>query len=157
AMRSLLAFAFFAAASATAAAADKPEDLAKEAAVAFVKAVKARNVDDAVKLTGTPFLLDDAGKTTLVEKADEVKEKLKAQIEKLKDTDRIVTDVVEVVPAAKVKDKFGAKADKDDFAKGEKAMGKDGFVVVFGRNGDAEGGVLVAMKDGKAKIVGIPK
>ncbi|HUR54612.1 MAG TPA: hypothetical protein VMZ71_10805 [Gemmataceae bacterium] len=155
-MRCLLAVAVVVFASAGAPAADAPEDLAKKVALDMLKAIKAKNVDDAVKLTGTPYYFSMDGKDELIEKADVVKDKIKLALDKPIDEAKLPTDVLEVVPLEKAKEKFGGK-NAERMAVIEKAMGKDGFVVVVGKDGKPAGGFLVAMKDGKAKIVGIPR
>ena len=155
-MRSLLALALFAVASA-ASAADKPEDLAKDAALAFLKAVKARNLDDAVKLTGTPYFVQVGQDGKLLDKADDVKAELKVAFDKPVKEENLPTDVLEVMPAAKAKEMFGPKGKPETFALVEKAMGKDGFVVILGKDGKPRGGFVVAIQDGKAKIVGVPR
>jgi hypothetical protein len=154
-MRILLAVALFT--CATAAAADKPEDLAKDTALAFLKAAKARNLDDAVKLTGTPYFSQKGDEVKLLDKADDVRAALKTGFDRPINEETFPTDVVEIVPAAKVKEKYGAKTKPETFELIEKALGKDGFVVVLGKDKKPTGGVMIAMKDGKAKIVGIPR
>lgn len=141
----------------SAAAADKDEDKAKEAAVAFLKALKAKDAATALKLCDVPFILDAPGKDMVIEKTEELKERLTALVEKNKDPDRIPTDVLEVVPADKVREKFGKEGNKAAMDTIEKVLGKSGFVVTFGRDGKRVGGVLVTIKDGKAKVVGIPR
>jgi hypothetical protein len=122
----------------------------------MLKAVKARNVDDAVKLTATPFYFNTDGKDELLEKADAVKEKIKAALDKPLDETTFPTGVMEVLTLEKAKEKFAGK-NPERFALIEKAIGKDGFVVVLEKDGKPRGGLLIAMKDGKAKIVGIPR
>jgi hypothetical protein len=138
-------------------AADKPEDQAKEAAIAFMEAMKAKDAEAATKLAGVPFVMDTPGKPTVVEKADDLKAQLKAVVEKIKDTSRIPTDVSEVLPADKVRAEFGREDNKEMTDTIEKVLGKSGYVVVLARDGKPTGGVLVAVKDGKAKVVGIPR
>ena len=65
AVTTLLAFA------APAAAADKDEDKAREAAVAFMKAVKAKDLDAVMKTVDVPFLFEDAREP--VTKPDDLK------------------------------------------------------------------------------------
>jgi hypothetical protein len=138
-------------------AADKDEDKAKEVAVAFLKAVKAKDADAALKLTDVPFLLDARGKGNVVEKAADLKAQLTELITNIKDTDRITTDVLEVLPTEKFRAKFTKEGNKEHMDTMEKVMGKTGFAVVLGRDGKPAGGLLVAIKDGKAKVVGIPR
>lgn len=153
-MRCLLALALFAT---TATAADTPEDKAKAAGLAFLKAAKARNLDDAANLCGTPFFVQKGDDVKLLDKADDVKAELKTGFDRPVNEETFPTDVVEIVPAAKVKEKYGAKTKPETFALIEKALGKDGFVVVLGKYGKPRGGVMVALQDGKAKVVGVPR
>lgn len=154
-MRCLLAAALVVVASAGSRAADAPEDKAKEAALAFLRAVKARNLDDAAKLTGTPFFTKEGEDGKLLEKTDDVKAELKKAFAKPIDEKTFPTDVLLVVPAVKFKEQFGGNAKPETVAQIEKAMGKDGFAVVLGKDGKPVGGTLVAIQDGKAKIVGV--
>lgn len=156
-MRCLLAVALVGLAAAGSNAADKPEDLAKQVALDMLKAVKAKNLDDAMKLVGTPYFFQMGDKPELLEKADAVREKLKVAFDRpIKDAD-LPTEVTEVLTMAKAKEKFGGKGKPETLEMIEKAAGKDGFVVVLGKDGMTRGGFLVAMKDGKAKVVGIPR
>jgi hypothetical protein len=135
-----------------------PEDRAKDCALAFARAVEAKDLDTAVRLTAVPLLA--VGKTAkgyhaeLVETPDEVRAKLQPRLDQGAPAESAQVVVVEVVPAANVKDRFGAEMKPETFALVERVMGPDGFVVVLSRNGQHAGGLIVAMRDGGAKVTG---
>jgi hypothetical protein len=139
-------------------AADKPEDQAREAAVAFAKAMRAKDAEAATKLADVPFLhLDDPRrKPAPIAKTDDLRAELKTVVDRLADPGRIPTDVLEVVPGDKVAARYGRKDNKEVTEQIERFLGKAGFLVILDRGGGKPGGgVLVTVKDGKAKVVGI--
>lgn len=134
-----------------AAAADKNEEKAKEAAVAFLKAVKAKDLDAVMKTVDVPFLMEDQPEP--LAKTDEVKAALKTLLEKVK-PEKVPTDVGAVLDLPTVRKKV-EKQKKNGAETIEKLIGKNGFVVVVTKDGKEQGAVLVRMKDGQAKVVGI--
>ena len=149
-MRSLAVGLLFAFAAAPASAADKNEDKAKEAAVAFLKAIKAKDVDAVMKASAAPFAHREGGDISVIKDEAELKKWVKGKLDEIKDADKVPTDVEKVVPFADLK----AKLDADDQKKVEEVVGKDGFVAMI----EVEGKmvvILIKMKDGKGKVVGI--
>jgi hypothetical protein len=138
-------------------AADKDEDKAKEAAVAFMKAVKAKDLDALMKTVDVPFLMTVAKEPKVLEKTDEVKAELKMALEKLADTERVPTEVLEVLDAPALRKKLEGKKDADVIKMVEKVLGEKGYAVVVGKEGASRGAVLVRIKDGKAVVVGLPR
>lgn len=134
-----------------AAAADKPEDTAKAAAVAFLKAVKAKDVDAAVKLTDVPFLYRDGGLATHKDAAA-LKTWLKDKFGEVKDPDKVPTTTDEILDFAAVKEKI---KDEKERELAEEVIGKDGYVAVVTPDDGKKVGIAIRMKDGKAKVVGL--
>ena len=149
-MRSLAVGLLFAFAAAPASAADKNEDKAKEAAVAFLKAVKAKDADAVMKASAAPFAHREGGEIGVVKDEAELKKWIKGKLDEIKDADKVPTEVEKVVPFAELK----AKLEADDQKKVEEVVGKDGFVAMIEVDGKMVV-ILVRIKDGKAKVVGI--
>jgi hypothetical protein len=148
-MRPLAAVLLLAFAASPAVAADKDEDKAKEAALALLKAVKAKDLDAVMKVVDVPFILED---TKVVAKTDELKAALKPLLEDLKpeklpDAAGAVLDLPAIRKKLKDREKVLAEV--------EKVLGKTGYAVVMTRDGKEHGAVLVRIKDGQAKAVGI--
>jgi hypothetical protein len=137
-------------------AADKDEDKAKEAAVAFMKAVKAKDLDAVMKAVDVPFLTTDKGVVKVIDKTDDLKADLKAKLEKLKDAEKTPTEVSEVMDLPTLRKKIEGKKDDTVIKAVEKVLGDKGYVIIVGKAGQRSGGVLVRLKDGKAVVVGIP-
>ena len=149
-MRALAVGLLFAFAAAPASAADKNEDKAKEAAVAFLKAVKAKDADAVMKASAAPFAHREGGEIGVVKDEAELKKWIKGKLDEIKDADKVPTEVEKVVPFAELK----AKLEADDQKKVEEVVGKDGFVAMIEVDGKMVV-ILVRIKDGKAKVVGI--
>jgi hypothetical protein len=148
----LLCAVLLAAVTGAVSAADKPEDKAKEAAVAFLKAVKTKDADAVLKTTAAPFAYKDGDKVTVLKTADELKTWLKEKLPELKNADQVPTEVSAVHPFADVKDKI-----KDDEQRKaiEGIVGKDGFVAVVATPDGKQTPLLVRMAGGKAAVVGL--
>lgn len=149
-MRSLAVGLLVAFAASPASAADKNEDKAKEAAVAFLKAVKAKDADAVMKASAAPFAHREGGEIGVVKDEAEHKKWIKGKLDEIKDADKVPTEVEKVVPFAELK----AKLEADDQKKVEEVVGKDGFVAMIEVDGKMVV-ILVRIKDGKAKVVGI--
>ena len=132
-------------------AADKNEDKAKEAAVAFLKAVKAKDVDAVMKASAAPFAHREGGDIGVIKDEAELKKWVKEKLDSIADTDKVPTDVEKVVPFSELKEKIPGE---DDKKKVEEVVGKDGFVATIEVDGKTVV-ILVKMKDGKGKVVGI--
>lgn len=150
-MRLLAVVTVAALAASPAPAADKDQDKAKEVTLAFLKAVKAKDLDAVMKTVDAPFLMED--KPEPLAKTDEVKAALKTLLEKVK-PEKVPTDVGAVLDLTAVRKKV-EKQKKNGAETIEKLIGKNGFVVVVTKDGKEQGAVLVRMKDGQAKVVGI--
>jgi hypothetical protein len=149
----LLAVSFvIAIAGSTAAAADKDEDKAKEATLAFLKAVKAKDLDAVMKTVDVPFLAED--KEEPITKIEDLKAKLMMLLEKAK-PERIPNEVSKVLDAAAVLKLLEEKKNPKSQAAIEKVIGKTGYAAILLRDGKERGAILVQVKDGKAKVVGI--
>jgi|GEM_PF-2985706 len=132
-------------------AADKNEEKAKETAVAFLKAVKAKDADAVVKLSAAPFAHREGGDISVLKDEDSLKKWVKERLEDLKDADKVPTEIEKMVPFADFKDKI---PDENDRKKVEEIVGKDGFVAMISFNG-TDVVMLIRIKDDKAKVVGI--
>ena len=151
-MRSLAVATLLTFAASPALGADKDEDKAKEAAVAFLKAVKSKDADAVLKTAELPFLTMVEGTPKVFEKADELKTDLKAKLETIKDAEKVPTEIERIAPFADLKDKI---KDEDRRKAVEKVMGDAGGFVAFVKTADDKTVViLVRLKDGKAKVVG---
>ena len=136
---------------ATAIAADAPEDRAREAAVALLKAVKAKDAEAVLKLADVPFLYKDGGLATHKDQAA-LKTWLTEKIGEINDPERVPTTVDEVLTFASVKEKIKDATEK---ALAEEVIGKDGFLAVVTSADGKKAGIAVKMKDGKARVVGL--
>jgi len=134
-------------------AADKNEVKAKEAAVAFLKAIKAKDVDAVVKVSSAPFVTLEDETTSVLKDEAALKTWLKERLEEIKDADKVPTEIDQVIPFADVKGKIKDEAERKTI---EDAVGKDGFVAVFTVDGKMIS-ILVRIKDGKTKVVGVAR
>ena len=150
-MRPLAVVLLVAFAAASAPAADKNEDNAKEAAIAFLKAVKSKDVDAVVKVSAVPFAYRDGEKVAVLKDADALKKWLKEKLDEIKDADKVPTDLAAIHPFADIKDK-NKEADQQKTI--EEVVGKDGFIAVVSGDGKMIP-ILVRIKDGKATVVGL--
>jgi hypothetical protein len=142
----------------TARADDKPEGRAKSAAETFLKALKAKDVDAAVKAADVPFLLPDfkakGPKLDRVEKTDAIAATLKLLVSEKGGP----TAVGEVQSLASLKKKIGDDPmGKDPMVKSIfEVGGDDGFLVsLVDDKKEPAGNLLVRVKGDSAKVVGI--
>lgn len=134
-------------------AADKPEDKAKEAAVAFLKAVKAKDADAIAKQAAAPFLIREGDKPKVLKDADALKAWVKERLAELKDTDKVPTEVAKVFALAEVKEKLDTETAKLV----EEAGGKDAWIAVVVADGQRLTILVRFGKDGKAVIAGLAR
>jgi len=134
-------------------AAEKNEDKAKEAAVAFLKAVKSKDVDAVMKVSAAPFAYRDGDKPAVLKAEAAIKTWGKERLEEIKDADKIPTEIEKIVSFAEVKEKIKDEADRKTV---EDVVGKDGFVAIITAD-DKMIPIFVRIKDGKAKVVGIAR
>ena len=138
----------------------KPHDKAKAAAVAFAKAVNARDVDGMMKVSDVPFYVSLKGQgtdTIRFEKAEDLQADMKQCVGKLRADHRLSETVAEVFTREEMlkKVKGDVKADDPEVKLMRQVLSKDGYIIVLGTDQDAPGVVWVAIqKDGKAKVVG---
>lgn len=152
-MRMLAVAVLFAFVASPARADDKAEAKAKDAAVALLKAIKAKDLDAIMKLSGAPFAYrgEDKKPKVLKETAD-VKAWVKERLDELKDADKVPTELDKITPFSELRDKI---KDEEDRKTLDGVIGKDGFIAFVKTPDDKTVAILVAIKDGKAKIVGI--
>lgn len=150
-MRTLAAALLIAFAGALSAA-DKPEDKAKEAAVAFLKAVKSKDVDAVLKTAAAPFAYKDGDKVAVLKTDDELKKWLKEKLAEIPDADKVPTAVDAVHPFADLKSKI---TDEEQRKVIEGIVGKDGHVAVVATPDGKQVPLLVRTKDGKSVVVGL--
>ena len=152
-MRTLAAalLVVFAASVATAADKEKSDaDKAKDAAVAFLKAVNARDLDAVMKTVGTPFIYREDNKAAVVKDEAALKGWVKERLSALQDMDKVPLTVENVQPFAKTRDSI---KDANDLKAFDEVMGKDGYVMVA-KQADKLIPLYVRVKDGKALVVG---
>src|SRR5437763_457288 len=138
-------------------AADKDEDKAKEAILAFVKAVNARDVDAMMKLVDVPFVASSKGKNTVFEKAEDLKADFMRWVGNLPANAKLPDQVIEVRGFEAHLKKAGVEEDEPEVKLARKVVGKNGYVVVLGNNGVTKGAFLVTIKDDKGRVVAIPQ
>jgi hypothetical protein len=158
-MRALVTLALVALSTSATPAADKDADKAKEVTQAFLKALKAKDIDALMKTVDVPFVTDhgtDASKT--IDKTAELKTAMTKFVESA------VPEKVAALEVGTVYDmgafaKFAKDKGAEEVAeRAEKLVGKTGYMVMLsGKDGKERSGVLVRIKDGKASIAGIPK
>ncbi len=134
-------------------AADKNEDKARDAAVAFLKAVKAKDSDAVLKASAAPFIYRDGDKPAVLKDEAALKAWLKDRLEEIKDADKVPTTVDKLAPFADIKAKIGDEAARKMI---EDVIGKDGFVAYVAADGKTLP-ILVRIKDGKAIVVGLAR
>lgn len=149
-MRPLAVVLLIAATATPVSAADKNEDKAKEAAVAFLKAVKSKDVDAVLKTTAAPFIYRD-DKLNVLKDTDALKKWLKDKLDEIKDADKVPTELASITTFADIKDKI---KDTEQQKQIEEVVGKDGFVAFVSADGKMIP-ILVRIKDGKAAVVGM--
>jgi len=152
----LLAIALLVAfAAPPASAADKDEDKAKEAALAFLKAVKSKDIDAVMKTVDVPFLTAVEGKPKVFEKIEDLKTDLKAKLEMIKDADKVPNEIGEVLDIAAIRKKIEGKKDEEIVKMVEKVLGEKGYAITLGKERGAV--VFVRIKGDKAIVVGLPR
>lgn len=132
-------------------AADKNEDKAKEAAVAFLKAVKAKDADAVMKVSAAPFAYREGEKVAVLKDTDALKKWVKERLDSIKDAKDVPTEINMVLAFADIKEKI---KDEEQRKQLEDVVGKDGFVAVVSADGKMVP-ILVRIKDGKATVVGL--
>jgi hypothetical protein len=150
-MRPLAAALLVAFAATPTLAADKNEDKAKETAVAFLKAVKAKDIDAILKVSAAPFAYRDGDNVAVLKDTDALRKWLKEKLDELKEPDKVPTEIAEVHAFADIKEKI---KDEEQRKKLEEVVGKDGFVATVKADGKVIP-ILVRIKDGKATVVGL--
>ncbi|MDY3552426.1 hypothetical protein R5W24_001508 [Gemmata sp. JC717] len=130
-------------------AADKNEDKAKETAVAFLKAVKAKDADAVLKVSAVPFAHKEGDDVSLLKDAAELKKWVKERLEQV-DADKVPTELDALHPFAEVKEKIKDEKQRKQL---EELAGKEAFVGVISVDGNTIT-LLVRIKDGKAAVVG---
>ncbi|MBN9119862.1 MAG: hypothetical protein J0I06_11995 [Planctomycetes bacterium] len=150
-MRPFTAALLVAFAASAASAADKSEDKARDAAVAFLKAVKAKDLDAVVKVSAVPFAYRDGDKVVVLKETDALKKWLKEKLDEVKGADKVPTELAAIHAFADIKEKI---KDAEQQKTIEDVVGKDGFVAVVSADGKMIP-ILVRIKDGKATVVGL--
>ena len=123
------------------------DDAARQAAAAFLKAIGARNLDDAMKVSDAPFITDEQ---KILASRDAVRDYLKAMLAGASPDD-MANAVLAVVPYEKSREATDAKVLKlrDQVLKsGDRLVG-------IGRNKMARGFLLVRVRGSSAAVVGI--
>src|SRR5262245_36999617 len=148
----LLAVALLIAFAAPVSAADKNEEKAKDTAIALLKAVKAKDIDAVMKVTAVPFAYRDGDKPKVLKEEADVKAWVKERLDELKNADKVPTEIDRITPFSELREKIKDEADRKTL---DEVIGKDGFVAFVKTPDDKTVAILVRIKDGKAKVVGI--
>ena len=145
----LAAVCLILASMAGAASADDASDdkLAKEIHGQLYKAIKAKELDGVMKLVDVPWF--GLGKE-IVKDEKELKKRFKELLDSIKDTSELKSEVKEVLSYSKARDKF--KKQKNLFKLIEELKLTENDRVIIQASNAA---VLVRIRDGKAKVVGI--
>lgn len=146
-------------ASAALRAEDKPEARAKEAAEAFLKAVKEKDAAAALKASDVPFLMPDLKEKrpqlSKIEKVEALTENLKAIIEM---KENLPSGVGEVKELAVLKKKIAGtpEADAPEVKLILEVGGDAGYLVsLVDEKKDEAGMLLVRVKKDASKVVGV--
>jgi hypothetical protein len=156
-MRLIAAGLFASLAGFLAVAADKDADQAKELAIAFVKAVKAKDIDAVMKTVDVPFLVVVNRKPTIIEKLDDLRSDLKSKLDMAQNLDKLPNEVGDFLDLPGIRKKLETNPDKDVIKLVEAVLGEKGYAVGVGKSGERGVAVFVRIKDGKAAIVGLPR
>jgi hypothetical protein len=150
-MRLLTVLALFAFAT-PAFGADKDSDKAKEVTLAFLKALKAKDLDAVMKTVDVPFLFEDAKEP--VTKLDDLKAGWEKFLPKVK-PEKIPTEVGMVIGIPAFAKQAATDKEKKFAEYVEQLVGKTGYVAVIKNSAGRSTYILVHMTDGKAKVAGI--
>jgi len=137
----------------SASAVDKNEDKGKDAAVAFLKAVKAKDADAVMKASAVPFAYKDGEKIATLTELDSLKKWVKERLAEVKVVNDIPTEVAKITPFSELKDKI---KDEEMRKTIEDVVGKDGFIAYISVDGKTIP-LLVRIKESKAVVVGLAK
>jgi hypothetical protein len=124
----------------------KEERLARDAATRFIKALNAKRLDELMKIADVPFW---SGDEELIEDRDELRKLLKEAVEGMGDR-TFPTEVTQVLTYAEARKKI---EDAKTLALLDKLLDRTDRLVGFGKDGGAPG-VLVRIRNGKARVVG---
>jgi hypothetical protein len=126
-------------------ATEPAREKAKEAALAFLKAIKAKELEGTLKLADVPWLSNGQ---QIIKDADGLKKRL---VSILRRSQALPDEVLPIsVTYGGIKDMFKEK--RQQFA--DKVLTKDDWAVVVGRKGKATELVWVRVRDGKGKVIG---
>lgn len=126
----------------------KPDDQAKAAVQEYIKAVRAKNLDRALKVVEVPWL---ANGKRIVKDQPELAKWLKAKIDGVDNPADIPSEVLRVQTYGEAR----AGITDEGFRKlADQVLGKEDFVVDLGRRGVVYDSHFVKISGGKAKVVG---
>jgi hypothetical protein len=134
-------------------AADKDAAEVKETAVAFLKALKAKDVDAVMKVSAVTFLYNDddkRGDIAVTKDAGVLKKWFKKHLD-ADDTDAVPTEVARVSRFGQVMGRIESEEVRKTV---EDVVGKDGFVV-FVTADEGTSVILIRIKGGRAVVVGV--
>jgi hypothetical protein len=129
---------------------EKKETQVKEVSVKFLKAISEQDVDGVMKLVSVPWFEGDK----VYKDLDELKTYIKNQLEKK--PEKLPTEVAKIETwDAFRKEHLKEKADDEKLKSVEEALGKDGYIASLEIDGKVRPAILVSIKEGKAKVIGI--
>jgi hypothetical protein len=122
----------------------KEEQLAKAAATQFFKALNAKQLDDLMKVADVPWW---SGDEELVKDRDELRKIMREVLDNLGEH-KFPTEVTQVLTYAEARKKI---EDAKTLAVLDKLLDRKDRIVVFGKD---EHGLLVRIREGKARVIG---
>jgi hypothetical protein len=126
----------------------KPEELAKKVALKFIKALKARNAENAIALADVPWI-NLRGR--VLKDPMEMKKDLQNLIERLPDTNEIPEQILKTV----IYRTFRKQLQPMGREACDQVLGKQDWIVMFARDGEGAISVMTRRKGGQARVVGI--
>jgi hypothetical protein len=131
------------------------EQKAREITLSFLKALRDKDVDAALKTTTLPFLAAGLrGKLSMLQSQGEVKAMLEDELRELTDPQELANEIVRVepLPTARKVRKPEEQADMDLVMK---AVGGSGYFMLVGKGKKDEFAILVTRKNGQVLITGM--
>jgi hypothetical protein len=131
---------------------ERAEDKARQAVSSFLKALKNADLNDALKVAGAPFTCREGDGSKVLKDLWTLRLWLNRCLDALKTTEAIPTDIQKLIPVADFKSKIPGGAQRKAI---EQALGDDGFVAIATSPTSSPVLLLVRLKNGQAKVVGI--
>jgi hypothetical protein len=125
---------------------DQKAEKAKEIHGQFVKAIKAKDLDGMMKLVDVPRI--GFSKEVIRDEKD-LKKALKSFLDSIEDPAKVKADIKEVLSYATFREKFKDKKEVLKLLNALKLTNDDRVIV------EANAAIVIRIRDGKAKVVGV--